>query len=178
VSAFPVRRSMTFLFVAAWLLIGLGASQPVRAAGSHQVDIVDFAFSPAELTITVGDSVTWTNLDFVIHTATSTGGAFDSGDLDQGESYTLTFTEPGTYDYLCTPHPSMTGRIVVVPAAVVATPAPTPAPTAAATVAPGQALPDVAMTHPAPWSPAGPLGLGLMLLAMLVAVTRITRRAP
>jgi hypothetical protein len=44
-SAFAVRRSMTF-FVAAWLLIGLGASQPVRAGGSHQVDIVDFAFSP------------------------------------------------------------------------------------------------------------------------------------
>jgi amicyanin len=176
VSAFPFRRSMTFVLVAAWLLIGLVASQPVRAGGSHQVDIVDFAFSPAALTITVGDSVTWTNLDFVVHTATSTGGAFDSGDLEQGESYTLTFTEPGTYDYLCTPHPTMTGRIVVVPAAA-ATAAPTPAPTAEATAAPGQALPDVAMSDPAPSSPATPLGLGLVVLAMLVAVTRIMRRA-
>jgi amicyanin len=117
-------RHPLLLAVAALLLVGLPAT-PARGA-THAVAIADFAFGPATLTITVGDTVTWTNEDAVVHTATSVNGAFDSGDLEQGASYSLTFTTPGTYDYLCTPHPSMTGRIVVVAAAA------TPPPSAAA----------------------------------------------
>ena len=105
------------------------------------------------LTIAVGDTVTWTNRDTVVHTATSVNGAFDSGDLDVGESYSLTFTAPGTYDYLCTPHPSMTGRIVVVAAA--ATPAPS-----------GSGLPNVAM----PATPGStPLLVALGMIATMAA---------
>jgi hypothetical protein len=56
--------------------------------------------------------VTWTNRDSVAHTATR-GTAFDSGLIEQGESYSLTFVRAGTYRYVCTPHPNMTGTVVV-----------------------------------------------------------------
>lgn len=105
-----------------------------RGGSAHQVSIAEFAFNPSTITIDVGDSVTWTNEDQVVHTATSTSGAFDSGDLAQGESYTLTFSQAGTYDYLCTPHPTMTGRVVVQAAPAVP--------------AGGGTVPDVAMIRP------------------------------
>lgn len=151
-------RVMMSLAAAAVLLAGAPASS--RAA-THEVDIADFAFSPAELTITVGDTVTWTNRDSMIHTATSVDGAFDSGDLDEGESYSLTFTAAGTYDYLCTPHPSMTGRIVVVAAAATPTPS-------------SGELPNVAL----PSEPSrDPILSTLGLLATLGAVALLIRRA-
>jgi amicyanin len=150
------------------------AASPARAGGiDHAVEIADFAFSPATLTITAGDTVTWTNADEVVHTATSTTGAFDSGDLAQGQSYSLTFTEPGTYDYLCTPHPSMTGQIIVVAAAA---PAPTVVPTGSPPPPPaGGGLPDVAMERPGP-----PVlliaGIGLLLGAMALSAVEWRRR--
>lgn len=163
------RRRLTSL--AAFALIGtaLLVASPARAGGTdHAVEIIDFAFSPATLTITAGDTVTWTNGDPVVHTATSTTGAWDSGDLAQGESYTFSFTEPGTYDYLCTPHPSMTGRIVVL-----AAPAGSPAPTGG-----GGSLPDVAMDRAVANVPLI-VGIGLVLLAAaLSAVAGRRRRAP
>jgi len=120
--ASTARRGALALLLAAIVLFVLGSLEMARGA-THAVAIVDFAFAPATLTITAGDTVTWTNDDDVAHTATSTAGAFDSGLLDQGDSYSLAFTTPGTYDYLCTPHPSMTGRIVVLAAASAPTPA-------------------------------------------------------
>lgn len=141
------------------------ATAPVRAGTTHLVEIEDFAFAPATLTITAGDTVTWTNLDAIAHTATSTSGAFDSGLLDQGESWSMTFTTPGTYDYLCTPHPSMTGRIVVQAA---------PAAPSAAPPSGGGNLPDVAMA-----APAGPdlrIGLGIGLLALAGVIVAVRRR--
>ena len=144
------RRGALALLLAALVLFALGSLEMARGA-THTVAIADFAFSPDTLTITAGDTVTWTNEDAVAHTATSTSGAFDSGDLEQGESFSLTFTTPGTYDYLCTPHPTMTGRIVVLAAAS----APTPA-------SGGGQIPDVAM-------PAEPRGLPLVALGMALA---------
>jgi len=153
-------------------LVGLGlvGSAATARGATHAVDIAEFAFAPAELTITAGDTVTWTNRDAVVHTATSVNGAFDSGDLETGASYSLTFTTPGTYDYLCTPHPSMTGRIVVVAAAV--TPRPQPS-------ASGGDLPNVAMAVPT--LPLVALGVALMIagLALLwrpLSAARSTRR--
>jgi amicyanin len=122
-----VRLAVLITVAAALLLL------PLETRGAmHQVDIVDFAFSPATITVNVGDSVTWTNSDAVVHTATSTSGAFDSGDLDQDESYTLTFSQAGTYEYLCTPHPEMTGRVIVQQVSIIA----------------GGIVPDVAMAQP------------------------------
>jgi plastocyanin len=161
----PFRRLIPALVASAVVAVAaLAGAGGARAGTSHEVDIVDFAFSPQTLVIQAGDTVTWTNLDVVEHTAT--GASFDSGLLAQGESYSLTFTTPGTYDYLCTPHPTMTGTIVVQAA-------PT-APSAGATAAPstGGGLPDVAMAVPAPMDLRFPIGLGLVLVAIGLVVAR------
>jgi len=77
--------------------------------------IEDFAFSPAEIRINLGDTVVWTQKDRVPHTVTVLAGpeAFDSGLLPQGETFSYTFTKPGTYEYKCTPHPRMRGKVIV-----------------------------------------------------------------
>ncbi|MCC6315173.1 MAG: ScyD/ScyE family protein [Thermomicrobiales bacterium] len=87
------------------------AATPQPAA--VQIDILHFAFNPPALTIEAGTTVTWTNHDLMAHTAIATDGAFSSGYLSMGESFSFTFTTPGTYTYFCTPHPYMTGVIVV-----------------------------------------------------------------
>ena len=104
-------RSIAAAFVAAVLALVVVAA--VAVAATRAVSIAGFAFSPTSITINVGDRVTWTNTDAVAHTATATSGAFDTGNIDQGQSATVRFTQPGTYSYVCTPHPSMTGTITV-----------------------------------------------------------------
>lgn len=92
----------------------VAADDPVvRPAASKSVTISDFEFAPATVNINVGDSVTWTNRGPTLHTATASDGSFDSGNLDRGERYSKTFTSPGTYSYICKPHPFMRGRVVV-----------------------------------------------------------------
>jgi len=75
--------------------------------------IKDFAFSPNVVSIPVGGSVTFKNLDSAAHTATDTQGAFDSGNLDTGKSFTFTFKKAGIYKYVCTYHASMRATIAV-----------------------------------------------------------------
>ena len=80
---------------------------------SNAVDITGFAFSPETLTISVGDTVTWTNKESATHTATADGGEFDSGNLGNGDTFSHTFTAAGTYTYYCKIHTSMTATIIV-----------------------------------------------------------------
>jgi plastocyanin len=86
---------------------------PTVLAATRGVSIRDFAFAPKTVEIRVGDRVTWTNRDAVEHTATARNGSFDTGLLGEGESRSVRFTAAGTYRYVCTPHPSMTGTVVV-----------------------------------------------------------------
>jgi plastocyanin len=72
------------------------------------------AFDPADITIGVGETVTWTNMDFLPHTATSgdpgdadAGSIFDSGTLTLGRSFSHTFDEAGEFVYFCEFHPTM-----------------------------------------------------------------------
>lgn len=90
---------------------GSPAASPGGEACS--VEMKDFAFNPAQIEIAVGTTVTWTNNDTVAHTATATGGEFDSGILDPGSSFSHTFAKAGTYDYACLIHPKMKGTVVV-----------------------------------------------------------------
>ncbi len=77
-----------------------------------EVDIRDYSFEPDSITISVGDTVTWTNQDSAVHTVD--GGAFRSSALSQGESYSYTFGREGRYSYMCTVHPyQTTGQIIV-----------------------------------------------------------------
>lgn len=82
-------------------------------ATTHQVKIANMSFDPTPLTIGVGDSVTWTNVDQFAHTATADDGSFDSSDIDPNAEYTHTFGSAGDIKYHCDIHLHMTGRIVV-----------------------------------------------------------------
>jgi plastocyanin len=92
-----------------------GANNQTSSQSSvNNVDINNFAFSPAELTVKKGTTLTWTNKDSSPHTVTSTdNGKLDSKTLDQGESYSFTFNEVGTFNYKCTFHSSMMGKVIV-----------------------------------------------------------------
>ena len=78
------------------------------------IEIKGFAFTPQTATVKVGTQITWTNKDSAPHTVTADDRSFDSGTLNQGESFTFQFTTPGTFAYICTIHPSMQATIIVV----------------------------------------------------------------
>lgn len=82
---------------------------------ASNVAIVDFAFSPADLTVAPGDEVTVSNRDSAPHTYTSDDGGFDTGSLaaDSGEGSITAPSEPGSYDVICTIHPTITGTLTV-----------------------------------------------------------------
>jgi plastocyanin len=75
--------------------------------------IADFAFDPATLEVSVGTTVTWTNNDSAAHTVTADDGSFQSGRLEQGESFSYTFDTPGTFSYHCEYHANMTATVTV-----------------------------------------------------------------
>lgn len=78
-----------------------------------QVSIKDMAFSPDNITIAKGSTVTWTNNDNTIHTVTANDGSFASDSLANGKTYSHTFNTPGVYKYRCVIHPNMIGTITV-----------------------------------------------------------------
>ncbi len=120
----PTRRTASLRIGLAISLVALALSLAVPAvlAAARGVAIRDFAFSPGTVEIRVGDTVTWTNRDSVAHTATARNGSFDTGLLAEGESGSVRFTAAGTYRYLCTPHPDMTGTVVVRAAGTIVPP--------------------------------------------------------
>ncbi len=78
------------------------------------VGIDNFTFNPATVTVKAGTTVTWTNKDDIPHGIAATNNAFKrSQALDTDDSFSFTFTTPGTYQYFCYIHPHMTGTIVV-----------------------------------------------------------------
>lgn len=79
-----------------------------------RVAINNFDFTPGDVTIQVGTTVEWQNRsEATSHTASPVDGAWDSGIILGGESFTHTFSAPGTFPYFCAIHPSMTGTITV-----------------------------------------------------------------
>jgi len=90
-----------------------GGSTTTAAPGGSQVTIQNFAFSPAELTVPVGTTVTWTNDDSTNHTVTSNDAVFESATLAAGDTFDFTFTQAGEFPYHCSLHPSMTATIIV-----------------------------------------------------------------
>jgi YVTN family beta-propeller protein len=85
---------------------------PASGAGV-KVTIAGFAFTPQNITIKVGDSVTWSNEDGPAHTVTFRDGSPGARSLAPGQTFTRTFDTPGTYAYFCSYHPYMTGSIIV-----------------------------------------------------------------
>ncbi|MGE5243035.1 MAG: metallophosphoesterase [Betaproteobacteria bacterium] len=83
------------------------------AAGAHEVVIGNFSFAPAAAAVPVGSTITWTNRDDVPHNVVSTEQRFKSPVLDTDQQFSHLFESPGTYEYFCSLHPRMTGRVVV-----------------------------------------------------------------
>jgi plastocyanin len=87
----------------------------VKGAQDNEVKIQGYRFVPATVTVDVGGIVTWTNKDNAAHTATRSGD-FDSGRLDWEDSWSRVFNTVGTFEYHCTYHPYMKGKVIVQPA--------------------------------------------------------------
>ena len=86
---------------------------PARAGEVIEVKIVQLAYAPATITAHVGDTVEWKNGDFVAHTATATGGAFDVM-IPAGATRRLLLKEAGSFPYYCRFHPNMKGELTVM----------------------------------------------------------------
>ncbi len=85
-----------------------------NAAPGGAVSIDNFTFTPASLTVKAGTTVTWTNKDDIPHGIAAANNEFKkSKALDTDDSFSFTFTTPGSYKYFCYLHPHMTGTIVV-----------------------------------------------------------------
>ena len=160
------------------VLMSVVALQRADASTANAL-IKDFVFEPPNLTIVVGDRVTWTNVGSVMHTSTSDAGLWDSGPIGPNGG---TFTGPvlntlGTYLYHCNFHSFMTGTITVVtrqtpaPSPSPTTPPPPPTTTPPTTTAPGTASPTVPPTPSASPTPSP-------TLTTTAAPTRITATPP
>jgi plastocyanin len=121
----PRRRRMTLVLGAVGVtallaaalpeLAAAGAAAVTAAASPATVDIDNFAFTPAALTVTAGTTVTWKNEDDSPHRIGDKNGTFKSAALDTDDSFSHTFAAPGEYPYICTIHPYMVGKIIVKP---------------------------------------------------------------
>jgi plastocyanin len=89
------------------------AAAAAAVKSGAKVSIVNFAFTPGEITIAAGETVTWTNDDGAPHGLEYQDGAKGVDPLLPGSSFSRQFDRPGAYEYNCSVHPYMTGRVVV-----------------------------------------------------------------
>src|SRR3990167_9426744 len=97
------KYSVLILMVVGIILISGCGQQQIQ---KESISIKNFAFNPATINIKIGTTLTWTNEDSAPHTVTSEEN-FDSGTLTSGETFVFTFNDKGTFDYICTIHPSI-----------------------------------------------------------------------
>ena len=97
-------------------LTAAGETAVKAAASTATVQIDNFTFTPATLTVAAGTAVTWKNEDDSPHRIGDKDGTFKSAALDTDDTFSHTFATPGVYPYICTIHPYMAGKIVVKPA--------------------------------------------------------------
>lgn len=132
-----MKKALPIIIVAVIVVVGAGAylalhknnstnnstmnsmtnhnSSSEQAQSTNKVSISNFAFSPANITVKKGTTVTWTNEDSIAHTVTETDNQTgpNSNDLAKGKSYTFTYNTAGTFKYHCTVHPEMVGTVTV-----------------------------------------------------------------
>jgi plastocyanin len=92
-------------------MFAAGAASPGN--GPVEVKIDNYSFTPADITVSAGTTVTWVNQDDVPHTVRNNDGTIKSKALDTDDKYSMTFDKPGTYEYFCSIHPKMTAKVIV-----------------------------------------------------------------
>jgi len=183
-------RAVRFAVVACTLLFFALASR--ASAATVTVDISGFLFRPDVLSITAGDTVTWTNRDSALHSVLFLTGLGQTENFGLGQSASLRFITPGTYKYICGLHgQSMSGTVIVNPAdgpiAVVAggaptfvPPTPTPIPSSGVVVRGADeapVLPDIVPSSTVDASRAVVFGgIGALVLYLLARTTSLLRR--
>ncbi len=117
-----IRKHLWPLCAVVCILFGSSFTLAVRAQIAHaattakggaKVSIANFAFTPGEITIAPGETITWTNDDGAPHGLEYHDGAKGVDPLLPGSSFSRRFDRPGAYEYNCSVHPYMTGRVVV-----------------------------------------------------------------
>jgi plastocyanin len=88
---------------------------PAAPVAGNAVNIDNFAFAPATLTVAAGSTVTWTNKDEEPHTVVANDGSFHSPGMGSQATFSYTFPKAGTFDYVCSVHPFMHATVVVTP---------------------------------------------------------------
>ncbi|MFD5244628.1 cupredoxin family copper-binding protein [Amycolatopsis sp. NPDC058340] len=123
-----MKRLAALVLTAFFLVLQAICVAPPANAATHQVMMQDYAYGPAALTVRAGDTVTWMQHDQAPHDVVTTSApvAFRSPQLSAGQSWSYTFTKPGTYSYYCSVHPDMRATVTVLAAE---TPAKQPSPT-------------------------------------------------
>ncbi|HUQ12440.1 MAG TPA: cupredoxin domain-containing protein [Steroidobacteraceae bacterium] len=111
--AAPLGLAVLLATGSAWLTTGYAGRAAARAPVT--IKIVDFQFSPADVTVEPGTIVEWVNRDQTIHNIILTTAKVSSPGMDTGDHYTFRFDAPGDYPFLCALHPHMTGVIHVKP---------------------------------------------------------------
>jgi plastocyanin len=106
-----VAVTLTLLALGMRARVG-GAAVGPRAAKTHTVTIEATSFQPDRLTVAEGDAVVWVNKDPFPHTATS-AGVFDSASIAPEKSWKFVAAKKGSFDYICTFHPTMKARLTV-----------------------------------------------------------------
>jgi plastocyanin len=99
--------------ILACVLLAASLSAPAAKADDAMVVMKNFDFSPMDITVAPGSTVTWKNLDGEPHTVASRDGLFRSPALDQNDTYQFKFDKPGVYKYICSIHPKMMATITV-----------------------------------------------------------------
>ena len=88
-------------------------AEVTQGTTQEPVQIRDFAFTPGNLQVPTGATISWTNYDSAPHSATAEDGTWDTGLLDKNQRTSVTFDTPGDYAYYCTVHPDMKARLQV-----------------------------------------------------------------
>jgi len=97
---------------------GNSRQEPVPITGNETTvrivyDAGSNSYSPNPIEVNLGQTITWVNDDFVIHTATSADGTFDSNIMQRGQTFSYTFDTLAEYPYYCDLHPNMVGTVRV-----------------------------------------------------------------
>ena len=91
----------------------LDSAKPLAA---NEIQIKNYAFSPAKINVKKGTKITWENYDLAPHTVTmddSTKEGPTSEIFGKGKKFSYTFSKAGTYKYHCEPHPYMKAEVIV-----------------------------------------------------------------